>query len=192
MNDKYVEIGKVVNTFGIKGELKIQSESDFIDYRFAVGKIIYFKMGRIIKEFKVSSYRVLKGNVVITINDQKDINLGDVELLIALHKVFNLEKDKLLIDVGHQAYTHKILTGRADKFSSLRQFNGLSGFLCNEESKYDVFESGHSSTSISTAMGMALAKEIDKEDYEIISLIGDASIVNGVSFEALIFSNISS
>ena len=112
-------------------------------------------------------------------------NLGDVELTVAIHKVFDLEKDKILFDVGHQAYTHKILTGRADKFSSLRQFDGLSGFLSNEESKYDVFESGHSSTSISTAMGMALARDNNKQDYQIISFIGDASIVNGVAFEAL-------
>lgn len=117
-------------------------------------------------------------------------NLGDVELIIALHKVFDLNKDKLLFDVGHQAYTHKILTGRANQFDSLRTLNGLSGFLSSNESKYDVFESGHSSTSISTAMGMALARDNNKENYEVISLIGDASIVNGVSFEAL--NNISS
>ena len=117
-------------------------------------------------------------------------NLGDVELIIALHKVFDLNKDKLLFDVGHQAYTHKILTGRANKFDTLRNLNGLSGFLSSEESKYDVFESGHSSTSISTAMGMALARDNNNENYEVISLIGDASITNGVSFEAL--NNISS
>lgn len=112
-------------------------------------------------------------------------NLGDVELIVALHKVFDLENDKLLFDVGHQAYTHKILTGRANKFDTLRQIDGLSGFLSNDESKYDVFESGHSSTSISTAMGMALARDNNNEKYEIISIIGDASIANGVAFEAL-------
>ena len=110
MNDKYVEIGKVVNTFGIKGELKIQSESDFIDYRFAVGKIIYFKMGRIIKEFKVSSYRVLKGNVVITINDQKDINLVEQYIgstvLADASDIPPLEEGEFLIDdlVGLKTY----------------------------------------------------------------------------------------
>lgn len=112
-------------------------------------------------------------------------NLGDVELIIALHKVFNLDKDKLLFDVGHQAYTHKILTGRANQFQTLRQIDGLSGFLSMEESIYDVFESGHSSTSISTAMGMALSRDQQQDDYEIISVIGDASIANGVAFEAL-------
>lgn len=110
MNNKYVEIGKVVNTFGIKGELKIQSESDFIDYRFAVGKIIYFKMGRIIKEFKVSSYRVLKGNVVITINDQKDINLVEQYIgstvLADASDIPPLEEGEFLIDdlVGLKTY----------------------------------------------------------------------------------------
>lgn len=112
-------------------------------------------------------------------------NLGSVELIIALHKIFDLDNDKLLFDVGHQAYTHKILTGRADKFDTLRQIDGLSGFLSNEESKYDVFESGHSSTSLSTAMGMAKARDNDNLNYEIVSIIGDASIANGVSFEAL-------
>lgn len=112
-------------------------------------------------------------------------NLGDVELIVALHKVFDLNKDKILFDVGHQAYTHKILTGRANMFSTLRKIDGLSGFLSNSESKFDVFESGHSSTSISTAMGMALARDLNNEHYDIISVIGDASIANGVSFEAL-------
>ncbi|MDY2888284.1 MAG: 1-deoxy-D-xylulose-5-phosphate synthase [Candidatus Caccosoma sp.] len=112
-------------------------------------------------------------------------NLGDVELIIALHKCFDLNNDKLLFDVGHQAYTHKILTGRANKFDTLRKINGLSGFLSKSESPYDVFESGHSSTSISTAMGMATARDANNLNYEIIDVIGDGSIANGVSFEAL-------
>lgn len=112
-------------------------------------------------------------------------NLGSVELIMSLHKVFDLENDKLLFDVGHQAYTHKILTGRANQFNTLRKIDGLSGFLSTEESKYDVFESGHSSTSISTAMGMAKARDNDKQNYHIVSIIGDASIANGVAFEAL-------
>ena len=112
-------------------------------------------------------------------------NLGDVELIMALHKSFDLDNDKLLFDVGHQAYTHKILTGRADKFDTLRKIDGLSGFLSTSESKYDVFESGHSSTSISTAMGMALKRDNDNQNYHIVSIIGDASIANGVAFEAL-------
>lgn len=112
-------------------------------------------------------------------------NLGDVELIMSLHKVFDLENDKLLFDVGHQAYTHKILTGRASYFDTLRKIDGLSGFLSSSESKYDHFESGHSSTSISTAMGMALARDNDGLNHQIIALIGDASIANGVAFEAI-------
>lgn len=112
-------------------------------------------------------------------------NLGDVELIMALHKSFDLDNDKLLFDVGHQAYTHKILTGRANKFDTLRKIDGLSGFLSTSESKYDVFESGHSSTSISTAMGMALKRDNENQNYHIVSIIGDASIANGVAFEAL-------
>ena len=94
-------------------------------------------------------------------------NLGDVELIMSLHKVFDLENDKLLFDVGHQAYTHKILTGRASYFDTLRQIDGLSGFLSSSESKYDHFESGHSSTSISTAMGMALARDNDGLNHQL-------------------------
>lgn len=112
-------------------------------------------------------------------------NLGSVELIMALHKEFNLPEDKLLFDVGHQAYTHKILTGRANKFSTLRKFNGLSGFLDSNESPYDVFSSGHSSTSISTAMGMAASRDTNHENYEVIAFIGDGAIANGISFEAL-------
>lgn len=112
-------------------------------------------------------------------------NLGSVELTIALHKVFNANYDKILFDVGHQAYTHKILTGRAKKFKTLRQYNGLSGFLKSIESPYDIFESGHSSTSISTAMGMAIARKENNQNYQIVDVIGDASIANGIAFEAL-------
>ncbi len=112
-------------------------------------------------------------------------NLGSVELIMALHKTFNTPYDKLLFDVGHQAYTHKILTGRAKDFATLRSLNGLSGYLKRSESEFDIFESGHSSTSLSTALGMALARDQQNEKYEVIDVIGDASIANGVAFEAL-------
>ena len=112
-------------------------------------------------------------------------NLGDVELTVAIHKVFYLDNDKLLFDVGHQCYTHKILNGKANEFDTLRQLDGLSGFISSEENKNDIFESGHSSTSISTAMGIATSAKANNEKYNVISLIGDASIANGVAFEAL-------
>lgn len=110
-------------------------------------------------------------------------NLGDIELTLALHKAFSFPKDKILFDVGHQCYTHKILSGRSLK--NFRTKEGVTGFQNREESPYDIFDAGHSSTSISSAMGLALARDINKEDYNIIALIGDASLSNGLAFEAL-------
>jgi len=112
-------------------------------------------------------------------------NLGVIEMTIAMHRVFDFKKDRLLWDVGHQCYAHKILTGRRDDFSKLRQENGLSGFPNPAESDYDVFSVGHAGTSISTALGMALGAQHHKSDEKIVALVGDASIVNGLSFEAL-------
>lgn len=112
-------------------------------------------------------------------------NLGTVELIMTLHRVFDAPLDRFLFDVGHQAYTHKILTGRAKQFRTLRSYQGLSGYLKMSESPYDCFESGHSSTSLSTALGMAVARDQKNEHYHIIDVIGDASIANGVAFEAL-------
>ena len=112
-------------------------------------------------------------------------NLGVVELTLSLYNVFDLEKDKLIWDVGHQSYVHKILTGRKDKFDTLRNFGGLSGFPKKEESKYDIFETGHSSTSISAAVGMARARDLKKEDYSVVAIIGDGALTGGMAFEAL-------
>lgn len=112
-------------------------------------------------------------------------NLGVVELTLALHYAFNLEKDKLIWDVGHQSYVHKILTGRKDKMDTIRQIDGLSGFPKRSESNYDVFDTGHSSTSISAAIGMARARDIKNEQYNVISVIGDGALTGGMAFEAL-------
>lgn len=112
-------------------------------------------------------------------------NLGVVELTIALHYVFNAPKDKILFDVGHQSYIHKILTGRADQMDSLRQYKGIAGFQKRRESEYDCFEAGHSSTALSAALGMAVARDLDKDDYNIIPVVGDASMMSGLSLEAL-------
>lgn len=111
-------------------------------------------------------------------------NLGVVELTIAMHTVFSSPQDQLLFDVGHQCYTHKILTGRAKDFATLRAYGGLSGFIRKSESEHDIWESGHSSTSISAQCGFLMSEEIDA-DRRVVVLIGDASIANGVSFEAL-------
>lgn len=112
-------------------------------------------------------------------------NLGVVELTIALYSQIDLEKDKVVWDVGHQTYTHKILTGRKNEFSSLRQKGGISGFPKREESKYDSFNTGHSSTSISAALGMARARDILKKDESVYAVIGDGAITSGIALEAL-------
>ena len=112
-------------------------------------------------------------------------NLGVVELTIALHGLFNTPKDKIIWDVGHQSYVHKILTGRKDQMNTLRQFKGLAGFPKTCESEYDVFNTGHSSTSISVGEGMARARDLLKEDYNVIAVIGDGSLTGGMAEEAL-------
>ena len=112
-------------------------------------------------------------------------NLGVTELTIALHSVYNTPKDKIIWDVGHQTYVHKILTGRKDKISTLRQLNGIAGFPKTEESEYDCFNTGHSSTSISAALGMARARDIKKENEKIIAIIGDGALTGGMAQEAL-------
>ncbi len=112
-------------------------------------------------------------------------NLGVVELTIALHKCFDSPKDKILWDVGHQSYVHKILTGRAGQFDTLRQYQGLCGFPKISESVHDVWETGHSSTSLSAAMGMAIARDVKKEDNYVIPVIGDGALTGGMALEAL-------
>ena len=112
-------------------------------------------------------------------------NLGVVELTIALHSVFDMPKDKIVWDVGHQTYTHKLLTGRKDKFKTLRKKDGLAGFPKAEESDYDSFNTGHSSTSISVALGMARARDIKKQDNKVVAVIGDGALTGGMALEAL-------
>ena len=112
-------------------------------------------------------------------------NLGVVELTIALHSVFDMPKDKIVWDVGHQTYTHKILTGRKEKFKTLRKEDGLAGFPKSEESNYDSFNTGHSSTSISASLGMAKARDIKKENNKVIAVIGDGALTGGMALEAL-------
>ncbi len=112
-------------------------------------------------------------------------NLGVVELTLALHKVFLTPRDKIIWDVGHQSYVHKIITGRREKFDTLRQMDGISGFPKNCESDYDSFNTGHSSTSISAALGIAKARDILKEHYSVVAVIGDGAMTGGMSFEAL-------
>ncbi len=112
-------------------------------------------------------------------------SLGAVELTIALHKVFNTPEDPIVWDVGHQAYIHKVLTGRRNEFVNIRKFGGLSGFPKRSESVYDSFGVGHSSTSISAALAMAIADKLQKKDNHHIAVIGDGSMTGGMAFEAL-------
>ncbi|MBS1213300.1 MAG: 1-deoxy-D-xylulose-5-phosphate synthase, partial [Proteobacteria bacterium] len=111
--------------------------------------------------------------------------LGTVELTIALHYVFNTPDDKLVWDVGHQAYPHKILTGRRDRMTTIRKKDGVSAFPSRDESAYDAFGVGHSSTSISAALGMAIAASLDHSDRHAVAIIGDGGMTGGMAFEAL-------
>ncbi|MCK4362529.1 MAG: 1-deoxy-D-xylulose-5-phosphate synthase, partial [Dehalococcoidia bacterium] len=112
-------------------------------------------------------------------------NLGVVELTIALHRTFESPRDKIVWDVGHQSYAHKMLTGRRARFSTIRQHGGLSGFTDREESPHDPFGAGHASTSISAALGMAIARDLAGESYHVIAVVGDGSLTGGMAFEAL-------
>lgn len=130
-----------------------------------------------IREFLVESISKTGGHLAS--------NLGVVELTMALHLAFDLPKDKIIWDVGHQSYTHKLLTGRKDGFATLRQLGGMSGFPKTIESESDCFNTGHSSTSISAGLGMAHARELTGEDYYVVSVIGDGALTGGMAFEAL-------
>ena len=112
-------------------------------------------------------------------------NLGVVELTMALHLAFDLPEDKLIWDVGHQSYTHKILSGRKDAFDSIRSFGGISGFPNREESDCDPFTTGHSSTSVSAGLGLAYARDLRGENHHIVSIMGDGSLTGGMIYEAL-------
>lgn len=132
---------------------------------------------REIREFLVKSVSVTGGHL--------SSNLGAVELTVAIHRVFDTAKDKLIFDVGHQCYVHKILTGRKNEFDTLRQFGGLSGFPKPRESVHDAFIAGHASNSISIALGMARGRRIKGEDYNVIALIGDGAFTGGLAYEGL-------
>ena len=111
--------------------------------------------------------------------------LGVIELTVALHYVYNSPNDKLIWDVGHQAYPHKIITGRKDNFNTIRQKDGISGFLKRDENKHDIFGAGHSSTSISAALGFAHARDKDKTKEQILAIIGDGAMTGGMAYEGI-------
>ena len=146
-------------------DIKKLTESEIEELRFEI------------RQFLLESISVTGGHLAS--------NLGVVELTMALHLAFSLPEDKLIWDVGHQAYTHKILTGRKEGFVSLRQYGGMSGFPKSNESDSDCFNTGHSSTSISAGLGLAAAREITGEDYHVVSVIGDGALTGGMAYEAL-------
>ena len=153
--DKYTDINEVKN-------MKLDELNDFADE---------------IRQFLITQVSKTGGHLAS--------NLGVVELTISLFNVFDFNKDKIIWDVGHQSYVHKILTGRKDRFDTLRMYKGLSGFPKTEESKYDMFNTGHSSTSISAAVGMARARDLKGEKHDVVAVIGDGALTGGMAFEAL-------
>lgn len=152
---------------------RIQKENDIKELSEEELKILADE----IREFLIEKISITGGHLAS--------NLGVVELTMALHLTLDLPKDKLIWDVGHQSYTHKLLTGRRDGFDELRKYGGMSGFPKRKESECDSFDTGHSSTSISAGLGYAHAREITGEDYKIVSVIGDGALTGGMAFEAL-------
>lgn len=155
-------------------------------------KITDIKSPKFLKNYSISQLNTLCSDIREFLIDNLSAtgghlasNLGIVELTVAMHYVFDSPKDKMIFDVGHQSYIHKILTGRADKFTSLRQLGGISGYQKRNESKHDPFEAGHSSTSIAAALGFAYARDLDNEKNDVIAIIGDGSLTGGLAFEAL-------
>jgi len=142
-----------------------------------LGKAELIRLSVEIRDFLLSSISKTGGHLAS--------NLGVVELTIAMHKVFDSPKDKIVWDVGHQAYVHKLLTGRKEDFGQLRQFGGMSGFPKRCESTHDCFETGHSSTSISAAVGIAKARDLKNESHSVIAVIGDGALTGGMAFEAM-------
>jgi len=142
-----------------------------------IAKADYPELAQEIRQFLIEKISVTGGHL--------GSNLGAVELTMALHLTLNLPEDKIIWDVGHQSYTHKILTGRKDGFDGLRQFGGMSGFPKRKESQYDAFDTGHSSTSISAGLGLVKARDIKGEKNTVVSVIGDGSLTGGMAYEAM-------
>lgn len=139
----------------------------------------YAKLETLAQELRTYMLEVISQN-----GGHLSSNLGVVELTLAIHKAFDTSRDRLIWDVGHQAYVHKILTGRREAFQTLRQYEGLSGFPKREESLHDAYDTGHSSTSIAAALGFAKARDLKKEKHHVIAVIGDGSMTGGEAYEA--------
>ena len=152
---------------------RIEKENDIKD----VAPEDYDLLAEEIREFLINKISVTGGHL--------GSNLGTVELTMALHLSLNLPKDKIVWDVGHQSYTHKLLTGRRAGFERLRKYGGMSGFPKRKESECDCFDTGHSSTSVSAGLGLVKARDLKGEDSTVVSVIGDGSLTGGMAYEAL-------
>lgn len=161
----------------MKADCEILQKINFPD---DIKKLSIDELNTLAKEIRQKIIKVVSKN-----GGHLASNLGVVELTLALHYVFSMPYDKIIWDVGHQTYVHKIVTGRKDNFDTIRRYKGLSGFPKKSESIYDCFDTGHSSTSISAALGMALARDLKGEDYSVIAVIGDGALTGGMAFEAL-------
>ena len=178
----------------LKGKIKIINKSQFVEKcgdpletilerindPSTLRKLTLQELEQLAKEIRELMVNVISGR-----GGHLASSLGVVELTIALHRVFETPYDKIVWDVGHQCYTHKILTGRREKFNTIRSFGGLSGFPKREESIFDVFSVGHSSTSLSAALGIALARDLQGEDFDVVAVIGDGALTGGMALEAL-------
>lgn len=164
----------------LRGQVALGRILDTIDSPYDLKRLKINQLEQLAKEIRKVLVDTVAGN-----GGHLAANLGVVELTLALHYVLETPKDKIIWDVGHQCYTHKLITGRRSQIHTLRKFKGLSGFPKVEESEYDVFNTGHSSTSISAALGMALARDLQGEKFRVVAVIGDAALTGGMAFEAL-------
>lgn len=153
---------------------------DHINSSGDIRKLSFAQLNELAKEIRVEIIKTVSKN-----GGHLAPNLGAVELSLALHRVFNSPVDKIIWDVGHQCYIHKLITGRREEFCTLRQFGGISGFPRPAESTHDAFGTGHSSTSISAALGMAVVRDLSGENYSVVAVIGDGAMTGGMAFEAL-------
>src|ERR1700704_539698 len=153
---------------------------DMVDNPVQIKKLTLDQMAQLAEEIRFELITGLSRN-----GGHLGPNLGVVELTIALHRVFSTPKDKFVWDVSHQIYVHKLLTGRLDKFSTIRSTNGLSGFAMRTESEHDCYGAAHAGTALSAALGLCAARDLRGSDENVVAIIGDAALTNGISFEAM-------
>ena len=159
-----------------------------MEYKFLGKEITHETLQAMSPEERVELCAELRDKILNTVSQNGGhlaSNLGAVELTVALMTVFDYKTDKIVFDVGHQSYSYKLLTGRYDRFNTLRQRDGISGFPRISESPYDAFDTGHSSTSISAAMGIARARDLEGKKNEVVAIIGDGALTGGLAYEAI-------